>query len=459
MNDILYYEPLADLFEADATYQDASTQVRFGYLTLAASFHWNLLKLLGNVAPTYHLAPSAADHDPTLVQLPYLNDSLKLHVRLAGISSDDWLEHASAALLAEIHTDCLASLLCTGSADVATTLLSNVGGTLVIRVVLNALRLAHRRTVEPAVLEEAISTLCLLSHRRYEGRIPELAVCFSPSYRRPDRKAPAVYFGREFLASKKSAVLLQGGTLLLHCLSNGRVVEVVDLDFASSGPVSDRVLGPLDQFSTLNYSYHHAAVTTMLTRQGEVLVAMGARICFSWDAASWRMYPAMRLSNQLTAKLTRICTGRNKALAQHLARRITTIALTLRNDRLGALVVVSSSEKMIGHLIRNRQEAISPVEALYSRLFVGRPLCKLSPQLVCNAAALDGAVVIDGNGIVRGIGCIFETQGVQTTAEGARTRAAMFASKDGVALKLSQDGEMSIFSNSESQATIFSPVW
>jgi DNA integrity scanning protein DisA with diadenylate cyclase activity len=96
---------------------------------------------------------------------------------------------------------------------------------------------------------------------------------------------------------------------------------------------------------------------------------------------------------------------------------------------------------------------------LYSRLFVGRPLCQLSPQLVCNAASLDGAIVIDGNGIVRGIGCIFEPQGVHTPAEGARTHAAMFASKDGVALKLSQDGEMSVFSNSEHQATIFSPVW
>jgi hypothetical protein len=52
MNDLLYYAPLADLFEADATYQDASTQVRFGYLTLAASFHWNLRKVLGHVSPT-----------------------------------------------------------------------------------------------------------------------------------------------------------------------------------------------------------------------------------------------------------------------------------------------------------------------------------------------------------------------------------------------------------------------
>jgi hypothetical protein len=204
----------------------------------------------------------------------------------------------------------------------------------------NALRLAHQRTVDPAVLEEVISTLCLLSHRRYEGRIPELAVCFGLSRRRPDRKTPAVYFGREFLASKKSAVLLKGGTLVLHCLSNGRVVDVVDLDFASSGPVSDRVLGPLDQFSTLNYSYHHAAATAILTRQGEGLVAMGARICFSCDAASWRPYPAMRLSNQLRAELTRVCAGKNKALPRHLARHISAIALTLRDDRLCALLGV-----------------------------------------------------------------------------------------------------------------------
>jgi hypothetical protein len=44
MNDIPYDELFADLFEADTTYQEASTQVRCGYLTLAASFHWNLLQ-------------------------------------------------------------------------------------------------------------------------------------------------------------------------------------------------------------------------------------------------------------------------------------------------------------------------------------------------------------------------------------------------------------------------------
>ena len=163
MNDLLYYEPLADLFEGDATYRGSPTQVKFGYLTLAASFHWNLLKLLGDMSPTYRLAPPAGDDRSVLAQLPYLDGALRLHVRGDGVPSGDWLQHATAALLAEIHSDCMASLLHAGSADVASTLLSNVGHTVVIRVILYALRLSHRRTVDLAVLEEALSTLCLLS--------------------------------------------------------------------------------------------------------------------------------------------------------------------------------------------------------------------------------------------------------------------------------------------------------
>lgn len=164
----------------------------------------------------------------------------------------------------------------------------------------------------------------------------------------------------------------------------------------------------------------------------------------------------MRLVAHLSAELLRVCTRKGGPFTKHLAEHITTIALTIRDDRLGALIVVSSSESMIGRLIRNSQESLSPVEALYSRLFVGRPLCNLSPQLVRNTATLDGAVVLDWNGIVRGIGCIFDTRQIRTDAEGARTRAALFASKGGVALKISQDGEMSIFSNGKRKVTVFS---
>ena len=174
--------------------------------------------------------------------------------------------------------------------------------------------------------------------------------------------------------------------------------------------------------------------------------------------SSWRRYPAQRLADELRDRLTQVCAGNRRALPGHLAQHMTTIAHTLREEGLGALLVVSASEEMIDRLNRNRQADASPVEALYSRLFVGRKLCDISPQLMCNAAALDGAVVLDGNGVIRGVACIFETGRRRSAAEGARTRAAIFASKDGVALKISQDGEMSIFTNGKCQTSVFTPI-
>jgi hypothetical protein len=56
-------------------------------------------------------------------------------------------------------------------------------------------------------------------------------------------------------------------------------------------------------------------------------------------------------------------------------------------------------------------------------------------------------------------GCIFETGRRRTAAEGARTGAAPFASKNGVTLKISQDSEMSVYSNGESHGNFLSPVW
>lgn len=56
-------------------------------------------------------------------------------------------------------------------------------------------------------------------------------------------------------------------------------------------------------------------------------------------------------------------------------------------------------------------------------------------------------------------GCIVETGRRRTSAEGARTGAAPFASRNRVTLKISQDSEMSVYSNGESHSKFVSPVW
>ena len=457
MNDLLYYEPIAQLLESDPTWLAASTQVRFGYLSLMASFHWNLCKFIGVVGPTYRLAPTSIHPHPTDLALPYLNGKLSLYVHIDGLPSDDWPLNATVVHLANVHADAMPSMLCTKSADIAATLLSNIGHMVVIRVVLEALRRSRRRTVDPGVLEEAISTLCLLSHRRYEGRTPELAVCFGPSLGHGPRDQDPVYFGRQFLTSKKTAVLLKGASYVIRCLRNGRVIDFVDLN-SQNRTRPPPIIAPPDQFATLAYSFSQGGLTTVLTPNGEVLIAIGVRTLFVWNASNWRLYPAHTLEARLMSELCVIWPTAKKALRKSIAGHCIISALSLRDDHFGALLVLAKDEDAVSMLTKSRQHKQSSIELLYSNLFVGRKLLAIAPRLLRNAAALDGAIVIDPTGIVRAIGCIFTTTGVKTKTEGARTKAALFASQMGVALKISQDGEITIYSASEATSTAFAPT-
>ena len=78
---------------------------------------------------------------------------------------------------------------------------------------------------------------------------------------------------------------------------------------------------------------------------------------------STRVYPAMRVADQLRTESGSVCVSKSKTSPKHLARHLTTIALTLREDRLRALLVVSAPEDTIARLVRNRQAIVSPVEA------------------------------------------------------------------------------------------------
>jgi DNA integrity scanning protein DisA with diadenylate cyclase activity len=185
---------------------------------------------------------------------------------------------------------------------------------------------------------------------------------------------------------------------------------------------------------------------------------MGARMLFSWDGATWRLYPGRTLATRLFEELRLLSSRYSELHWKALANHLTITVLTLREEGLGALFVVTGSEDAVKTLTKGKRYNQSSVEFLYSQLFQGRNVLSISPQLLCNAAGLDGAVVIDTAGTVRGIGCIFSAIGRRTPTEGARTKAALFGSKCGIALKLSQDGEIGLYSQSESIYAAFSPI-
>lgn len=71
----------------------------------------------------------------------------------------------------------------------------------------------------------------------------------------------------------------------------------------------------------------------------------------------------------------------------------------------------------------------------------------LSRRLMVELASLDGAVVLDNQGSIVAYGAVLNPRkkGKIGPAEGSRTKAAIGASKYGIAVKVSSDGDITFF--------------
>jgi hypothetical protein len=148
----------------------------------------------------------------------------------------------------------------------------------------------------------------------------------------------------------------------------------------------------------------------------------------------------------------------NPALARCLFRS----ALDLADARQGALfVVLRAPADNVSHIIAlpdrldiglteagNLAAAPTRRDLLY--LLTGRTVTDLEPTVLAALASLDGATVTDGQGNLIAVGAILRhpyTESLRDDAivEGARTTAAMSASRFGPVLKVSEDGGIVFF--------------
>ena len=147
-----------------------------------------------------------------------------------------------------------------------------------------------------------------------------------------------------------------------------------------------------------------------------------------------------------------------------VARVLFQTALDLAECRQGGLfVVVDDAESAVGRLIAPHDLLSAdipegpPVEfnpgdplakrALYY-LARNRSILDLDPTVLEAFAGLDGAIVTDRAGRLLAYGAILRHDASGTIApavEGARTTAAMIASRFGPVLKVSEDGIVSCF--------------
>lgn len=259
------------------------------------------------------------------------------------------------------------------------------------------------------------------------------------------------------LASIKSFYRLADGRRTVFLVNrSGRLLDIVDINrwAAAAGQAS-----PLDVPCAQSYSGHARAtvagphVCVVLNPRREIKVfAEGAQV-FSFSHADWRL-----LDQMSKYALWQSSVG-NKPLAERVFRT----ALDLSDARQGALFVVlrrpiESLAQLVASADRLDMELVGPPAASGApsrrdllHLLAGRSITELDPSVLAALATLDGATVTDAEGTMLAVGAILrhpltsEHSKSDGLAEGARTTAAIAATRFGPVLKVSEDGLITFY--------------
>jgi hypothetical protein len=309
-------------------------------------------------------------------------------------------------------------------------------------------------------IASAIEVLRVAALSSYENRPISTGVLMLGTEEDPagtrEPRPPGAHYYTQALTGVKSFFRLVDGLRTLYLLSrDGMLLDIIDVHEWAT-----RVFGgrPLTAPCSAGYLAHALAtsadghVCLVLSPSHEIKVFAGGAQVLAYRHAQWAL-----LDLQRKFELWADAVG-NHALAWCLFRS----ALDLADARQGALfVVLRDPVSAVGHIVSvpdridvglteagNLAAAPTRRDLLY--LLTGRTVTELEPTVLAALASLDGATVTDPLGNLIAVGAILRhpyTESLRDDAivEGARTTAAMSASRFGPVLKVSEDGGLSFF--------------
>jgi hypothetical protein len=235
---------------------------------------------------------------------------------------------------------------------------------------------------------------------------------------------------------------------------DGRLLDIIDIDRWSRQLCPDRILevpgaNAYQPHARATFERHSVCVVLSPSRDIKVF-AEGAEV-FSFHSAAWHLLD-LKAKYELWA---------DSVMNASLARKLFQVSLDLADAREGALFVVlrdphDAAPQLVAPADRldiagfdlPGTRAVSRREILH--VLEGRTVTDLDPSVLSTLASLDGAIVVDREGRLLAAGAILrhpqsDELSQEGFIEGARTTAAMAASKFGPVLKVSEDGEITFY--------------
>jgi hypothetical protein len=312
----------------------------------------------------------------------------------------------------------------------------------------------------PSRIASTILTLRTAALSTYENRrvsTGALLLGASEDHLHSTRPTPAdaLPYGVELTSLKSIHKLCDGKRTLFLVDRSGRLAEIIDVNRWAS-QIADTPEAPCARA----YAAHARAtrdsghVCIVLSPNQEIKVFVAGTQAFSFAHGRWRI-----LDPSAKFALWRESVGR-----PDLARVIFQSALDLAEARQGGLfVIVDRALEAVGRLIAPHDLVSADASGPPAELTPGDPLAKralqylardrnvidLDPPVLEALAGLDGALVADRSGRLLAFGAILRHDLASlpglAPAEGARTTAALVASRFGPVLKVSEDGVVSCF--------------
>lgn len=200
-------------------------------------------------------------------------------------------------------------------------------------------------------------------------------------------------------------------------------------------------LGPLADTAA-----DEAGVGIALTRGGDILVTYRGELLASQRTGRWRIWRHELLLDTVRAAWD--IRGTPEGLDDVLIV-LYRVALELAFRRSGGLLVIAGSRNVTNRLIPSAQDFMdsgrrSPAEKSLDTSLSDTYVQLLDRRVLTDLASLDGAVVVDRTGRLLAYGAMLRSA-TSGSAQGARTRAAVGASRFGLAMKVSSDGGIAFY--------------
>ena len=315
------------------------------------------------------------------------------------------------------------------------------------------------RTARADLIASVIELLRIAALSSYENRIISTGVLLLNSREDPCRPTAAVKpdapaYSESLTSIRSFYRLADGVSTVFLANSEGQLLDIIDVDrwsHAAGGSTPAPVTCATRYRPHARATQRQGHVCAILSPSREIKIFADGVEVFAFRGAEWHL-----LDLQAKYRVWSDAVG-NEALALRLFQ----LALDLADLREGALFVVVPNPGDVGELVASGDRLDLPMATpstpdMPSRrdllhLLEGRSVTDLDASVLAALASLDGATVVTREGQLLAAGAILRHLPAEELAnggeivEGARTSAALSASRFGPVLKVSEDGIITFF--------------